>query len=119
MASNINATSRYRFTPRVIEELADGSRRVFLAMQDPVTPFVPDKDNAVHVVREGDTLENLAARFFNGYTDPAFLGWIIGQFQPTPILDPSRKLRNNSILIIPSPSLVNDLTGGFPEASFG
>lgn len=59
-------------------------------------------DNEEHVVVEGDTLWNLAARYFDAIPDPSELWWIIADFQPDPIHDPTIRLANGSSLVIPS-----------------
>ena len=58
-------------------------------------------DNVQHTVGLGDSLFNLAGRYFKGLTDrPCGLWWIIGDFQPTPIIDPT--IRLDGVIIIPS-----------------
>lgn len=59
-------------------------------------------DNRLHRVREGDTLFTLAARFFEGMPRPAGLWWVIADFQPQPITDPTVRLRNGALVVIPS-----------------
>lgn len=59
-------------------------------------------DNREHVVREGDTLFALAARYFRGIPRPDGLYWVIMDFQPEPIHDPTLQLDVGRVLIIPS-----------------
>lgn len=60
------------------------------------------RDNRVHVVKEGDTLWHLAGRYFDGVPRACGLWWIIADFQPNPIHDPTLALQPGTTLIIPS-----------------
>lgn len=74
--------------------------------------FRPRADNGLHQVVVGDTLENLAARFYVGKRFPGLLYWVIGDYQPDPILDPSESLAPGRLLVIPSPEFVStDILG--------
>jgi hypothetical protein len=59
-------------------------------------------DNRTHVVREGDTLHSLAARYFSGLARPAGFWWVIADFQPDPIVDPTIALETGRVLVVPS-----------------
>lgn len=59
-------------------------------------------DNVEHEVREGDTLFNLAARYFRPLERAAGFWWVIADFQPTPILDPTIKLAIGARVVVPS-----------------
>jgi len=59
-------------------------------------------DNRIHVVQEGDRPWTLAGRFFKPVPFPSRLWWIICQFQPDPIHDPTVKLEVGRELFIPS-----------------
>lgn len=59
-------------------------------------------DNRYHVVAEGDTLHGLAATYYEGIERPAGLFWVIADFQPTPIHDPTVRLDVGRTLVIPS-----------------
>lgn len=60
------------------------------------------RDNRIHVVKEEDTIFNLAARYFRGLPRPDGLYWVIMDFQPDPIHDPTIKLSVGTTLVIPS-----------------
>lgn len=79
----------------------DADERMFLYGSEPFR-FVVRPDNREHIVREGDTLFTLAARYFKGQPRPAGLWWILMHFQPEPIHDPTRKLKRGRVLAIPS-----------------
>jgi hypothetical protein len=78
-------------------------------------PFLGDRspyfyreltDNIVHKVVEGDTLQNLAYRYYQalseGVNSAAQLWWVIADFQPEPIHDPTRSLTPGSYVVLPS-----------------
>ncbi len=102
------------------------SRHQFcLAFADPVTGklvltdrepyrFAPFADNVQHLVIEGDTLARLAARYFAPLADAAQLWWIIADFQPEPIFDPTIALEVGRTIVLPSLQTV--LTEIFDEA---
>lgn len=91
----------------------DAAGRLFLSERAPYR-YRPLPDNRVHVVGEGDTLTSLAARYFADLPNPAWLWWVIADFQPTPIFDPTLALSPADALIIPSVQTV--LTRVFDEA---
>lgn len=89
--------SRYTFTTAYTD--ADGDR----VLTDPELFGYHDyPDNRLHTVVEGDTLWSLAGRFFTGFETPEELFWVIADFQPKPIHDPTLKLAPGTILVIPS-----------------
>jgi LysM repeat protein len=69
----------------------------------------------VYVVSEGDTLHGIAAKFYPSLgvlprISAANLWWVIADFQPNPIHDPTIKLVAGQRLIIPSTrTVVNDI----------
>jgi hypothetical protein len=89
--------SRHTFTLGVLDE----SDRTWLTERVPYR-FRVFADNRQHVVAQGDTLWTLAARYFRALPRPAGLWWIIADFQPEPIIDPTVRLRIGSVVVIPS-----------------
>ena len=81
---------------------------VFIADREPVR-FQPLLDNRLYRVTQGDTLFNLADRFFTTLANAAQLWWIIADYQPEPISDPTKELVPGTLLIIPSVSTVRSL----------
>lgn len=65
-------------------------------------------DNRLHRAVEGDSLFTLAARFFPNFDRPAGLWWVIADFQPQPVLDPTVRLRPGALVVIPSERVVRE-----------
>lgn len=64
-----------------------------------------------HRVAQEDTLPVLAARYFRGLTisgglGPEHLWWVIADFQPIPIQDPTIDLEVGRLLYVPSVAVV-------------
>lgn len=89
--------SRHTFT----EARLDDADELVLTESEPYR-FRPLDDNRIHVVRDGETIFTIAARFFRGLPRPAGLWWVIADFQPSPIHDPTTKLAPGTTLVIPS-----------------
>lgn len=90
--------SRHTFTTAFLEESGE---ELVLTDAEPFR-FRNYPDNRTHVVVLEDTLFNLAARYFKGVKRPAGLWWIISDFQPDPIHDPTLALEPGTTLWIPS-----------------
>jgi hypothetical protein len=89
--------SRFTFSAAVL----DDDERLFLTDREPFR-FRALPDNRQHVVKEGDTLFSLAGRYFAPLPRPSGLWWIIADFQPDPIHDPTISLEVGRVLLIPS-----------------
>ncbi len=59
-------------------------------------------DNRLHPVVESDTLFTLAARYFAPIEGASNLWWVIADFQPDPIHDPTIALVAGTTLVVPS-----------------
>lgn len=90
-------TSRYLYT----EGIRDTSDRFYLTERIPFR-FKALADNRQHRVGVGDTLHQLAARYFKRLRRPAGYWWVIADFQPVPIFDPTIALVPGSVIVIPS-----------------
>lgn len=93
------ALSRHIFTKTVTDEVG----ALVLTRPEPFR-FVELPDNRQHVSARGDTVYTLAGQFFR-VIDPdraCGLFWIIMDFQPDPIHDPTIKLLEGRVLVIPS-----------------
>lgn len=92
--------SRYSFTTGLRN--ADDLLQRFYLTDRVRFLYLPLADNIQHVVSDGDTLWNLASRFYIPIERPAGLWWVIADFQPAPIHDPTVRLETGSLVIIPS-----------------
>ena len=81
--------------------LQDDDGILFLTEREPFG-YQPFADNRLHVVQEGESLFTLAGRYFAPLPRPAGLWWVIADFQPEPILDPTIALTPGATLVIPS-----------------
>lgn len=91
------ARSRYLFC----EGRVNAAGALFLTDRVPFR-FRELPDSRVHTVIEGHTLRTIANTFFEGIPRPSELWWVIADFQPEPIVDPTIRLTPNRRLIIPS-----------------
>ncbi len=89
--------SRFMFTTAV----TDDSDTVHLYGEEPYR-YRAFNDNKPHMVKQGDTLFSLAALYFRGIERPEGLWWVIADFQPDPIHDPTLELTIGRVLVIPS-----------------
>lgn len=89
--------SRYSFTTATLDE----NDVLYLHEPEPFG-FTTLRDTRVHVVEEPQDIWTLAARYFRGLPRPAGLWWIIADFQPDPIIDPTLRLQAGTVLYIPS-----------------
>lgn len=99
--------SRHIFTTGTrLDDL--GEEEFFLDEREPYR-FAQRGDNRAHVVGAGDTLYTLAGRYFRGLPRPAGLWWIIGDYQPQPIHDPTVQLPIGSIVVVPALRVVDEV----------
>ena len=91
-----NRFSRHRFTTahKIGDELVLADRVPF--------GFRALDDNRMHTVVEGDTLWGLAGLYFPNLQRGCGFWWVIADFQPFPIIDPTIKLVPGTTLVIPS-----------------
>jgi hypothetical protein len=111
----LNRFSRHRFSLGYKDD--DGT--FFLGDRVPF-PYRDVIDNIQHIVRTGDSLFNLPARHYTGMVRPSGLWWIIADFQPDPIQDPTIRLTEGTIIVIPSlrtvqQEILNDRRKRTPE----
>jgi hypothetical protein len=66
-------------------------------------------DNVIKTVENRDTLWGLAFQFFQPLPRPSGLWWVIADFQPVPIVDPTIALVVGSTIHIPSVRTVEQL----------
>lgn len=91
--------SRHLYTLGIMNP-SDSTDRLFLTSRVPYR-FVNLSDNISHKVDQGDTLHNIAARYYAPFERPAGLWWIVADFQPQPVHDPTVRLTPGSVVILP------------------
>lgn len=91
--------SRHTFTRGIAED--DANETLFLSDRKRFL-FEQRSDNIQHKAQQGDTLATLALRYYSGIPRAAGLWWVIADFQPDPIHDPTIRLEPGSIVVIPS-----------------
>jgi hypothetical protein len=96
--------SRYRFCETAVDEQG----RTFLDQRRPYR-YRAFSDNTVHLVQQGESIFTIAAKRFGQYPRPAGLWWVIADFQPVPIHDPTIQLAAGARLVIPSARAVADI----------
>lgn len=89
--------SRYRYC----DEVRDEQDRNYLLEREPFR-YMDEPDNIYHTAQDGDTWWGLAHVYFQGIPRACGLWWVIADFQPTPVLDPTLCLKAGTTIIVPS-----------------
>lgn len=98
------AGSRHSFALGISDER--GYR--FLTEREPYR-YQEHSDNRTHVVAQGDTLEGLAGRYFAPQPRACGFWWVLADYQPDPIVDPTLELEVGRRLIVPSLRVLTDV----------
>ena len=96
----ITRLSRFRFCLAV--QRNDGT--MMLTDREPFR-YVPFDDNTIHPASRGDTWRTLAGRYFkaeNIVVVPERLWWVIADFQPQPVVDPTLRIQPGTLIHIPT-----------------
>jgi hypothetical protein len=102
------AGSRYGFCLGIRDEAG----HTFLTDREPYG-FRPHADNRVHVVVQGDTLYGLAGRYFEPLPRACGFWWVIADFQPEVIIDPTLEIGPSGRRIwVPSVRVLTDVILG-------
>ena len=99
--------SRYSFCLALTG--ADG--RMLLTERTPYG-YVNLPDTRTHSVVSSDTLFSLAAKYFAPLPRACGFFWVIADFQPDPILDPTLALDIGQLIYIPSTRVLTDVILG-------
>jgi hypothetical protein len=86
----------------------DPKSRRFLTERAPY-PYRVFADNRLHRVVEGETLFDLAGRYFAPLPRACGFWWAIADFQPDPIVDPTLALEEGTTVVIPSTRVLTDV----------
>ena len=98
------AGSRHSFTAGVRDEAG----RLFLTEREPYA-FHTHPDTRRHVVAQGESLFDLAGRYFAPLPRACGFWWAIADFQQDPIIDPTLELELGRPLFIPSVRVLTDV----------
>lgn len=93
----------------------DAEGRRFLSEREPFR-FRELADTREHVVAQGDTLFGLAGRYFAPLPRACGFWWVIADFQPDPIIDPTLELEVGRRLFVPSVRVLTDEVLGAARA---
>jgi len=86
-----------------LTRVTDGQR--FLLDREPFR-FVPRPDTRRIVAKGGDTWQSLAFEHLNPVSNAEQLWWVLTDFQPEPVLDPTIPPVPGTIIYIPAPEFV-------------
>ncbi len=95
--------SRFTFSTAIL----DRDQRLVLTEREPFR-FRSFPDNRQHVVQQGDTLFTLAGRYFAPLPRASGLWWVLADFQPDPIHDPTLSLELGRVLFVPSARVITE-----------
>lgn len=101
--------SRHLFCLGIKDADANDSEDALQLTEREPFPYRDLSDTAQHLVREGETLHTIAGRYYSDIPGGARLWWVIADFQPDPIHDPTLKLDTGRTLFIPSVRTVLEL----------
>jgi hypothetical protein len=74
--------------------------------------YDPRDDDINHIVVDGETLFSIAHLYYKNIPGGVHNWWIIAEYQPVPVIDPTRKLQPRSIVIVPSPQHAMEIQNG-------
>lgn len=80
---------------------AYSTQKLWLSPRIPF-PYKDRTDNRTVIARRGDTLFTLAGRYFQPLSRACGLWWVIGDYQPQPIHDPTLQLAPGRAIVVPS-----------------
>ena len=92
------AWSRYRYCTVI------GGQNGEIAELDEREPFRfrNETDNRYHRAQSGDTWWSIAAKFFSGVPRACGLWWLLCEYQPDPVVDPTLAIDDGTLIVIPS-----------------
>jgi nucleoid-associated protein YgaU len=97
----IYAYSRYRYCTA----FRDSGAQLVLDEREPFR-FADATDNRWHTAVDGDTWWSLAHRYFAGFPRACGLWWLLCEYQPVPVVDPTLRVQPGATIAIPSERLL-------------
>ena len=95
------AQSRYCYN----RAYTDATGRPYLDEREPVR-YRAAADNVFHTAQAGDTWWGLAQRYFPGYERASGLWWVLCEYQPQPVVDPTLAIPAGTVVVIPAARLL-------------
>jgi hypothetical protein len=86
-----------------VSRITDG--QTYLLDREPFR-FVNRGDNKRVIAKGGDTWQSLAAEHLQPINNAEELWWVLADFQPDPIVDPTEALEAGRVIFIPSSDFV-------------
>ena len=96
--------SRHSFTFGTRDEAS----RIFLSEREPYG-YRELADTRRHTVVQGDSLWGLAGRYFAPLPRACGFWWVVADFQPDPVVDPTLTLAPGRVLFIPAVRVLTDV----------
>jgi len=94
--------SRYLFS----RTATDSQDRLYLLEREPFR-YQDLDDNITHVTRPGERWWHIAQRYYRDVSANAgLLYWIVCDYQVPPVLDPTLKIGGGTLVVLPSPVVV-------------
>ncbi len=97
----MHASSRYRYNR---EYVADDNTR-YLDEREPFR-YRDEPDNRFHTAKDGDSWWGIAHSYFPSFPRSAGLWWVVAEFQPDNIVDPTIAIKGGTVIVVPSERLV-------------
>lgn len=98
--------SRYRYCSILDWGNLGGVAGVKLLDEREPFRFRDEPDNRFHSAVEGDTWWGLAWRYFPSFPNKSLLWFLLCEFQPEPVVDPTIVIAKGTQIVIPSERLV-------------
>lgn len=97
MVDALKPYSRYRHSVETVDE-----NGVLYTMDDTPFPYVALPDNGTYQVRGGEQWHEIADKVFDPLPYAVHLWWVLMDFQPVPLLDPTVPPAAGTLLVHPS-----------------
>lgn len=105
--------SRYAGCERFLDVREGANNTMFFGRRDRFV-YRDHINNRYHIVSEGETYAVIAAQYFAHVYEAARMWWVVCDYQPIPIIDPTVKPAGGTVLIIPPNELLLDITDRNP-----